>query len=498
MPISQTKHEQQQRALQRKVYDLLVELGGQMVTEEQGINYIPGTAIGLPTEPQPMTLAQGAKLLTAAAANQEKRHRFERTFRFRPWDGANALQVTLKRIYGTSGEGATTYSFFGPNPPEMLQVEVDVNKEISVPWGAIDFPLLDARLYLGAEVDERYGELFKLIVEAPKKHRSAIEGLFAAIAETLKTDSIYKGKAFVGVRRPTFFDPFRVKRHRVVYHNDVFTRLENTVWGVLRYHHLLLSEDLPVNNKVLLHGPYGTGKSLALALTAQEALEQGWTFIQCHTGKDNLEQVMQTAALYAPCVVGVEDIDVLAQAQDEKENTKLLELFDGISVKNNQIMVVMTSNVAGELHKGMLRAGRIDATIEIGALDEPGVERLIKVNVGDRLAAKIDWKAVHKAMEGYEPAFIAATFSSAQKAAIIRTGSLEHEITTADLVAAATVLRPQHDLHSQAKTKPEKTELEESFGTFFRSIVVDELDHRKVDLDRNIGSGKLLTMADKK
>lgn len=495
MPINQTAADKRQAALQRKIYDGLVELGGQSITEEQGIGYIEGTAIGLPLSPQPMTKAQGARLLTAAAANEEKKHVFERIFRFRPWDGANALQVTLKRIWGTAGEGATTYSFFGANPPQMLQIEVGVDKEISVPWGAIDFPLLDARLHLGISKDERYGELFQLQVEAPKKHRSAIEGLFVAIQETLKSESIYKGKAFVGVKKPTFFDPFRVDRKKVVYAEDVFIRLENTVWGVIRNANLLRAERLRINNKVLLHGPYGTGKSLALALTAQVATDHEFTFIQCHTGKDNLEEVMQTAALYAPCVVGIEDIDVLAKAGDDEKNTRLLELFDGISVKNNEIMVVMTSNIGGELHKGMLRAGRVDATIEIGDLDEAGVEKLIKANIpGGKLDSKIDWGKVHESMRGYEPAFINETFTSAMKAAIIRTGKVTYTITTADLVAAATVLRPQHDLHRNAKAEQEGPTLD----SMFKGYIAAEFDERKVWLDGGSKSGHLVLVNEKK
>ena len=45
---------------------------------------------------------------------------------------------------------------------------------------------------------------------------------------------------------------------------------------------------------------------------------------------------------------------------------QIMELFDGISVKSREVMVVMTSNRAAEMHKGMLRAGRIDAAIEEG------------------------------------------------------------------------------------------------------------------------------------
>jgi transitional endoplasmic reticulum ATPase len=472
--------EEAQRIAEAATYHMLVQLGGKKITDQSGINYIEGTAIGLPTDPQTMSKAEGAKILAAAAKNEEMEHAFSRVFKYRPWDGANALQLALKKVFGTSGEGAMQMTMFGPQPPEKIQIEVGVGKEISVPWGNINFPLLDAVIQTGVTRDHQYGELFRLKITAPKKHAAAIEGLFVAIEYELKENSIYRGKAFVGVEKPMFIDPYKIERKKVVYAEEVFTRLENSIWGPIRTAELQKKEGLALNVKAVLHGPYGTGKSLALGLTAQTATENGWTFIQCTTGKDNLTQVMQTAALYAPCVVGIEDIDVLAQAGNEEDNSKLLELFDGIAVKNNEVMVVMTSNRAAEMHKGMLRAGRIDAAIEIGPLDEPGVERLIKVSIPDgKLDTKIDWPRVHEAMKGYEPAFIKETFVSAQRAAIVRSESLNYRLTTEDFEAAALLLKPQHELHDNAKDKTDQLNI----GDLIERHVADTLQQHKVDDD---------------
>lgn len=484
-------HEEAQKLLRQATYALLVQLGGKKITDQSGINYIEGTAIGLPTDPQTMTKAEAAKILAAAAKNEEMEHAFSRVFKYRPWDGAHALNESLRKVFGTSGEGAMQMTMFGPQPPEKIQIEVDVDKEISVPWGNIDFPLLDAVITTGVTKDVQFGELFRLTITAPKKHYAAIEGLFAAIEEELKTNSIYRGKAFVGVDKPMFIDPHKIERRKVVYAEDVFIRLENSIWGTIRTAALQRQEGLPVNVKAVLHGPYGTGKSLALGLTAQTAIENGWTFIQCTTGKDDLTRVMQTAALYAPCVVGVEDIDVLAQAGSEENNSKLLELFDGVSVKNNQVMVVMTSNKAADMHKGMLRAGRIDAAIEIGPLDKAGVERLIRVSIPEgKLDTKIVWEKVHEAMQGYEPAFIKETFVSAQRAAIIRSNSVRYRLTTEDFVAAALLLRPQHELHGNAKDKNEQLGIDDLLRGYFAT----GLQEHRVDFS---GPGHIVPVEDK-
>ena len=78
------------------------------------------------------------------------------------------------------------------------------------------------------------------------------------------------------------------------------------------------STGLKLNRKTLLYGPYGTGKSLAGGLTAKVAYENGWTFVQCKTGSDDLNLVLRMAELYAPAVVFIEDIDILIEEDPKK------------------------------------------------------------------------------------------------------------------------------------------------------------------------------------
>jgi ATP-dependent 26S proteasome regulatory subunit len=138
----------------------------------------------------------------------------------------------------------------------------------------------------------------------------------------------------------------------------------------------------------------------------------------------------------------------------------------------------MTSNKAADMHKGMLRAGRIDAAIEIGALDEAGVERLIKVSIAEgKLATDIDWPRVHEAMKGYEPAFIKETFVSAQRAAIVRTESLHYRLETEDFVAAALLLKPQHELHDNAKDKADRLGIDD----LLKQYVAETLQSHQIE-----------------
>lgn len=496
----EAKLAKEDRAKREEILNKLAELGGNRVTYESGIAYHDGREIKLPNT---MTLKTAAKLLTVQAQAMEEEHEFSKTFPYRPWDGAYALQEVLKRVFGVGGQGKAQYDMFGTKyPPEFRNVEVAPGQEVRVPWGVLDFPLLEAEMKTGAELDPNRGALFRLSITAPKKYESQITGLFIAIEEWIKHNSIYKGKAIIGVGKltkegfenPVFLNPYAIDPEKVAYAQDVFAQLTMAVWGPIRTADLQRSAGIKLNRKTLLYGPYGTGKSLAGGLTARVATENNWTFIQCKTGDDDLNMVLRMAELYAPAVVFIEDIDILIDT-DPKKMAELLEQFDGVSSKNKEVAVLMTSNHVDSLSKGMTRAGRIDAAIEIGSLDKPGIERLISSMFEEgTLDSDIDWESVYEAMADYEPAFIMNTFADTKKAAIIRTGSLNFTLTTEDFVAAANGLRNQHDTHSNAAERPSVDVASVVLGDLMEGAARKVLDNSMVDF-RN--DGRVLKVEDK-
>lgn len=457
----------------------LRDLGGGAITEESGIEYHDGRQILIP---RGMSYKQAAKLTNAQAISMEEQHDFTKVFRFRPFDGAYALQQTLKEIFGLSGTGKAIHTMFGSQPPTYINVEVGIDEEVRVPWGHIDFPPFEGIFMTGYTMDPQYGMLFQVTCRAPKKYEPEINGLWIAVQDYLSTRSIYKGKAIVGVGRvtregvesPSFMDPYATDPKKVAYKQTVFNRLEASVWGPIRTAELQRAAGLKLNRKTLLFGPYGTGKSLAGGLTAAVAVEHGWTFIQTKTGDEELEKVLKTAELYAPAVVFVEDIDNLIE-QDPTQMSKMLELFDGVSSKSKEVMVLMTSNHVDSLTKGMTRVGRIDASIEIGDLDREGIERLISANFGpEQLDDNIDFDAICEAMVGYEPAFMMGTFNLAKSNAVVRAKSLQFKLTTNDFTIAADTLRNQHDAHTNANDRP----VVDTFGATLETLVGDTVDKR--------------------
>lgn len=382
---------------------------------------------------------------------QTAKYNFSRTFPFRPWDGAHAFQAALMKHFGNTGIGKVTQTFFGSYPPEYRTISTGVNTQTQVPWGEVNFAPLEATFQIGGTRDREKGTVFALSVTAPKKYRKHIDAFFTLVEEELKTNSIYKGKAITGGEEPIFQDVFRTDPKKVIFSQLVQEQLRANVWSLLEHSERMRSLGIPLKRAVLVEGPYGTGKTLAGALTGQIAVNNGWTYILCRTGVDKLEDVLQTAQIYAPAVVWFEDIDTLATDGTALEISKVLDMLDGVSSKGVEVLAGFTTNFIEKIQKGVLRPGRIDAIIHVAELDAQGFQDLIKALVpADVLAEDIEFSTVAEAFVGFLPAFAAEAISRAMRYTIARTGGDDMTITTSDLVQAAEGLRPQLEIMNEA------------------------------------------------
>lgn len=365
----------------------------------------------------------------------------------------------------------------------MITINTDVNTQEQIPWGRFGLPALPGVWFetFMHEHDE-YGSLFGVSARGPKKFAAQVQGVFKIIEDELEENSMYRGKAFDGQSMPEFVDLTGVNPDSVVYSHDVMTQLEVNIWSQLRHTEAFEQAGMPLKRAVLVHGPYGTGKTLAAVLTGQEATANGWTFIKGRPGRDDLAFVMQTARLYQPAVVFYEDVDQIADGAVTSESgiSRLLDDFDGISAKGTRILCVLTTNHADRIHKAMGRPGRLDAMIEIGALDMDGTRKLVTSCVGDRLADDIDWDAVFASCDGFMPAFVTEFARRSWRYGMWRTGGEDTNFTivTDDLVQSADGLRPQFTLMNNAKDRHERPLLEEALGTVVQKVVRDNLDER--------------------
>jgi transitional endoplasmic reticulum ATPase len=433
--------------------------------------------------PANMTYDKAMQILRRKHEEAETTKAFAKEFKAKPFDGAHATMMVLREKFGITF-GKTEYGFFTIHPPQMVTVKTSYKDTIQVPWGTIQIPTLDnADLQMYEVKNAELGGLFGLNVTAKNKFKKEVEGLFEAIETYLLTGSIYRGKAIIGHKDPDFLNLEDFASSEVVYSEDANSVLETTVWAPIKMTELFRKENIPRKRAVLLYGPYGTGKTLAGLLTAEIAVANNWTFISARPGRDNLEDVMRIARLYLPAVVFFEDVDNTAKPGESDAVTEMLDVFDGITAKGGELIVLMTTNHVEKIHKAMLRPGRLDALIEIGALDRVGVEKLIKAAVKpEKLDAETNYDAVYTAMDGFFPAFIREAVNRASSVAISRAKSGDYVIGTQDLRIAALSLKPQLDQMHKASEKPTRPQLDVALG----NVVQDKLSGARMLYD---GSG---------
>ena len=443
-------------------------LGGKLQAEEdiifRGRQYVL---------PENSDLHTAVRALSKQLEAEETHMAFSHIFEYRPWDGARATAKALKKAFGLM-QSVPTPGMFGSTPPQMRSIPSGVGETEQVPWGDIvipDFPGLT--LTLTGTVDKDKGELFALVGEGPRKYRFVVDGIFKLVEEYLATDSLYRGKAFDGQSMPEFIDVSTVDPSKVVYSDDVMEQLEANVWSIIEHTQANRDAGLPIKRAVLFEGPYGTGKTLAATLTAQRCLasDEQWTFIACRPGQDRPEDVMATASLYQPSCVFIEDVDTFASGDSGGVDhvAKLLDTFDGARSKGVEIIVVLTTNHAETIHKGMVRPGRLDAVIHIGALDVHGVQRMAEAVIADGLLAHdIDWERVGLAADGFMPAFVKEGCDRAVRYNLARNRGRVTTINTDDLVNAMLGLRPQLELMEGASETLRRPTLDK--------VVVDLMD----------------------
>ena len=441
-----------QQRLQAQALEQLRVIGGQLTKDDdirfEGRSFIfperyQGNLKGLLTD------------VTRYVTSQEEEVIVEKTFAYRPFDGAYATYNCLKQFFGYS-QSKARQGPFGPEPPQEITVALGyINGKLmeeTVPWGDMVLPGLPGSTLTITQTRSDRGMLFRLVARVRKADKTIVDGFFIAVDDYLRENSIYRGKCFDGGM--TFFDTDKVKPEQFVYSRDVWAQAETNILSPLRDFEEIGRKGLSRKRVTLLEGPFGTGKSGLGRTAAKVAVANGVTAILCRPGQDDPLDLIKTAILYAGdkgAFVFIEDIDIIAASRDPEIVTKILDVFDGPTTKNLPITVVLTTNHVEKIHKGMMRSGRIDAVMHIGEMDREGVEKLCPIVIDpEELDPNIDYDVVFEATAGYMPAYVKEAYERAVRYTIARTRTSEGLINTQDLVDALHSLRDQYDLQENA------------------------------------------------
>jgi cell division protease FtsH len=181
---------------------------------------------------------------------------------------------------------------------------------------------------------------------------------------------------------------------------------------------------------VLLYGPPGTGKTLVAKAVAGEAgvpffTISGSDFVEMFVGvgASRVRDLFEQAKASAPAIIFVDEIDAVGRhrgagiggGNDEREQTlnQLLVEMDGFDSKTNVILIAAT-NRPDILDPALLRPGRFDRQIGVGAPDLIGREQILKVHSkGKPIGADVDLAQVARRTPGFTGADLANVLNEA-------------------------------------------------------------------------------------
>ena len=203
---------------------------------------------------------------------------------------------------------------------------------------------------------------------------------------------------------------------------------------------------------ILLVGPPGTGKTLLARAVSGEAgvpfySISGSDFVEMFVGvgasrvRDLFEQAKKTS----PCIIFIDEIDAVGRQRgaglggghDEREQTlnQLLVEMDGFGI-NEGIIILAATNRPDILDRALLRPGRFDRQIMVGAPDVKGREDILKVHSKNKhLEANIKLDVLAKRTPGFTGADLenlmneAALLSVRKNKTLIGMDELEEAIT---------------------------------------------------------------------
>ena len=201
---------------------------------------------------------------------------------------------------------------------------------------------------------------------------------------------------------------------------------------------------------VLLEGPPGTGKTLLAKAIAGEANVpffsiSGSDFVEMFVGvgASRVRDLFEDAKKNSPCIVFIDEIDAVARRRgtgmggghDEREQTlnQLLVEMDGFGV-NEGIIVLAATNRVDILDPAILRPGRFDRKIAVGAPDVGGREDILKLHARNKpLAEDVDLKQVAQTTAGFTGADLENLLN---EAAILAAGANRAYISQEDIKKA--------------------------------------------------------------
>jgi cell division protease FtsH len=174
---------------------------------------------------------------------------------------------------------------------------------------------------------------------------------------------------------------------------------------------------------VLLVGPPGTGKTLLARSIAGEAkvpflFASGSDFVEMYAGvgASRIRKLFKDARRHPACIIFIDELDAVGRSRggnslshEEREQTlnQLLVEMDGFA-PNQGIVVIAATNRPDILDPALLRPGRFDRQVTVGAPDLKGREQILKIHAKKvALEPEVDLRQIARGTPGFSGAELA-------------------------------------------------------------------------------------------
>ena len=222
---------------------------------------------------------------------------------------------------------------------------------------------------------------------------------------------------------------------------------------------------------VLLVGPPGTGKTLLARAVAGEAgvpffSISGSDFVEMFVGvgASRVRDLFDQAKKNSPCIIFIDEIDAVGRQRgaglggghDEREQTlnQLLVEMDGFGATEGVIMIAAT-NRPDILDPALMRPGRFDRQVMVGAPDIKGREEILKVHAkGKPLAPDVNLKTIAASTAGFVGADLENLLN---EAALLAARKNLKAITQTEIEEATIKVVVGTEKKSRVMTEKEKT-----------------------------------------
>jgi len=221
---------------------------------------------------------------------------------------------------------------------------------------------------------------------------------------------------------------------------------------------------------VLLIGPPGTGKTLLARSIAGEAkapflFSSGSDFVELYAGvgASRIRRLFKDARRHPSCIVFIDELDAVGRnrgssslSHEEREQTlnQLLVELDGFA-PNQGIVVIAATNRPDILDPALLRPGRFDRHVTVGAPDLKGREQILQIHSRKvPLDAAVDLRQVARGTPGFSGADLA---NLVNEAALLAVRAGRTTVSASDLDAARDKVLMGVERRSMTMTEHDRT-----------------------------------------